>query len=88
MSLQLDAADLGQAGRVEQQDRAAVVGQGGAGIEAGRHHRRCGRLDHQFLMVVDAVDGQRIDIAAGRAQHDQAARLVDDIAVQAEHLGQ
>ena len=59
-------------GRIEQQDRPAVVGERRAGIEAGGHHRRRGRLHHQFLMVVDRVDGERIDVAAGRLQQDQA----------------
>ena len=33
MSLELDAADLGKAGRVEQQDRASVIGKRGAEVD-------------------------------------------------------
>src|SRR5438270_6864048 len=35
-------------------------------------------------MVVDAVDGERIDVAAGRAEHDQSAVLHLDVAFKAE----
>ena len=40
LHFKLDAADLGDARRVEQQDRAAVVGERRSGIETGCHHRR------------------------------------------------
>ena len=69
--LEADAGAFGHARRIEQQDRAAVVGERGAGIEAGGHHRRRGRLDHQFLMIVDRIDGERIDVAAGGLEQDQ-----------------
>ena len=88
LHFEADAADFGEPGGVEQQDRAAVVGQGGAGIEAGRHHRGRGGLDHQFLMVVDAVDREREQIAAGGLEHDERAFEVAHRAVEPEHVGQ
>ena len=76
LHFELHAADLGEADRVEQQDRAAVVGQRGSGIKPGGHHRGSRRLHHQLLMVVDAIDRQGVDVAAGRAQHDQRALVL------------
>ena len=66
------------AGGVEQQDRAAVVGERGSGIKSGRHDRRSGGLHDQLLMVVDPVDRERIKVAAGRTKHDQRAVLLVD----------
>ena len=88
LRLEADAADFGEAGGVEQQDRAAVVGERGAGVEPGRHHRRRGGLDHQFLMIVDAVDREREQVAAGGLEHDQRALEVGHVAFQPEHVGE
>ena len=60
----LYAACLRNACSIEQEDRAAVVGQRGAGIDTGRHDRGRGRFDHQFLVVVDMIDRQGICFAS------------------------
>ena len=39
-------------------------------------------------MIVDSIDRQRVNIAAGRTQHDQRALLILHLAWQAEHIGQ
>ena len=39
-------------------------------------------------MVVDAVDGKRVDIASARAKHDEPALGFGDVALQAEDVGE
>ena len=87
LRFQLDAANLGQPRGVEQQDRTAVIGQGGAGIEAGRHDRRSGGLHHQLFVIVNAIDRQRINVAACGPKDHQGAVLLRDRAVDAKDGG-
>src|SRR4029453_9047116 len=39
-------------------------------------------------MVVDPIDGERVNVAAGRTKHDQRALVVTDLARKSEHIGQ
>src|SRR4051794_13213889 len=55
---ELPPADLGQPGWIEQQDRAAVVGERRSSIKSGGHNGRRRWLDDQLLVVVDAVHRQ------------------------------
>ena len=86
--LRADSSDLRQACGVEQEDWAAIVRQRGPGIETGRHYRGSSGLYHQLFVIVDAVDGERINVAAGRAEHDQSTVLYFDLAFEAEDLGE
>jgi hypothetical protein len=49
------AAHFGEPGRIEQQDRAAVISQSRSGIESRRHDRRSGGFHHKLFVVVDPV---------------------------------
>src|SRR5205814_4259953 len=46
------------------------------------------RLHHQFLMIVDAVDRQRIDVATRGPEHDQGTILLTDLAFKTEDRGE
>jgi hypothetical protein len=56
LRFELNAADFGQPGGVEQQDRTSVIGEGRSGVKASGHDRRGGRLHDQLFMIVNAVD--------------------------------
>ena len=48
----------------------------------------CGRLHDQLFVIVDSVDCERIDVAAGRAENNKAAVLLRNIALKTQHIGQ
>ena len=78
----------GDIGDVEQQHRSAVVEQGRSGVKPRLHHRRRKRFDHQIAVIVDPLDREREQVAAGKAEHHQRRLLGRFVVRQPEHLAQ
>src|SRR5206468_11787876 len=64
------ARELGEAARVEHEERATVAEDGHAGETADATERREERPQHRFLLADEAVDGERIEDAVELHDHE------------------